>query len=315
MKSKRRQIFNKNNTEFIDSAWLNNSTYIDYCERFERLALSRFEWINLPVGMNSEFLEWCLFNFGQAALLEDDTKGFINTQATSSSELNLYHLPTRMHCYSLNIDLDRKVFDNMALPENPIEYGVLVQNNWKSIPTVSTLNLYAYRLANVERTCDVNLNAHKMPIIIKTTPTLLATFKNLWQKWHGNEPMIMADKNLFESEYPFDAIKTDIPYILDKLQEYKKEIWNEALTFLGINNILIEKKERLITQEANANNELINYNLQSYLLFRKRACDNFNKLFSIPEDKKIDVKIRSDLYNIIKDTENSFGISRGDEDG
>lgn len=313
MKSKRHQIFNKNNTEFLESAWLNNQTYIDYCERLERLALSRFEWVNLPVGMNSEFLEWCLFNFGQAALLEHETMSYINTQATSSSQLNLYHLPTQMHCYSLNIDLTRKVFDNMLIPDNPSDYGILVQNNWKSVPTVSTLNLYAYRLANVDRTCDVNLNAHKSPIIIKTTGNLLLTFKNLWQKWSGNEPMIMADKGLFEQDIPFDVIKTDVPYIIDKLQDYKKEIWNEALTFLGINNILVDKKERLITPEANANNELINYNLQSYLLFRKRACDNFNKLFSMPEDKKIDVKIRSDLDNIVKYTQNSFGIQRGDE--
>lgn len=313
MKKKGHQLNNRNNSEFLDSATLNSASYIDYCERFERLALSRFEWINLPVGMNAEFLEYCLYYFGQAALLNTATMGFINTQATSSSSLNLYHLPTQMHCYSLNIDLSRKVFNNMKVPENPEDYGILVQNNWKSIPTVSTLNLYAYRLANVERTCDVNLNAHKSPIIIKTTDKLLLTFQNLWQKWTGNQPMIMADKSLFEQDYPFEVINTNVPYIIDKLQDYKKEIWNEALTFLGINNILVDKKERLITQEANANNELINYNLQSYLLFRKRACDNFNKLFSIPDDKKIDVKIRSDLYNIIKETQNSFGIQRGDE--
>ena len=78
--------------------------------------------------------------------------------------------------------------------------------------------------------------------------------------------------------------------------EYKKQIWNEALTFLGINNIMEEKKERLTENESNVNNELINMNLQSYLLTRKEACKQINEKFGLD----VDVKVRSDLKNIIK---------------
>ena len=98
------------------------------------------------------------------------------------------------------------------------------------------------------------------------------------------------------------VLPTNPPFIADKLNDYKKEIWNEALTFLGINN-LNEKKERLITEETNSNNELINLNLQSYLTPRKEACKRFNTLFGLEGDKAIDVKVRSDLYNIIKQEE------------
>ena len=86
--------------------------------------------------------------------------------------------------------------------------------------------------------------------------------------------------------------------------EYKKQIWNEALTFLGVNNLSNEKKERLITDEASSNNELINLNLQSMLIPRQEAAKQFNKLFGLEgTDKEISVRLRSDLYNIIKQEE------------
>ena len=87
----------------------------------------------------------------------------------------------------------------------------------------------------------------------------------------------------------------------DKITEYKKEIWNEALTYLGINSISINKKERLTESESNENNELVNLNLQAMLIPRMKACQEFNELFGLTgTDKEISVRVRSDLYNIIK---------------
>lgn len=71
-----------------------------------------------------------------------------------------------------------------------------------------------------------------------------------------------------------------------------------------MNNIIVDKKERLITDEANSNNELINLNLQSYLAPRQKACDQFNEKFGLKgTDKEISVRVRSDLHNIIKNAE------------
>ena len=97
------------------------------------------------------------------------------------------------------------------------------------------------------------------------------------------------------------AIKTDSPYVADKITEYKKEIWNEALTYLGINNISVQKKERLTESESNENNELVNLNLQSMLAPRLEACRQFNEKYGLTgTDKEISVRVRSDLKNIIK---------------
>lgn len=101
--------------------------------------------------------------------------------------------------------------------------------------------------------------------------------------------------------------------LLIKFGEYKREIWNEALTFLGVNNIIFMKKERLVSDEASSNNELINLNLQSYLASRQLACEQFNNLFNLPDDKKISVRVRSDLHNVIKDTLSSISDFKLDE--
>lgn len=64
---------------------------------------------------------------------------------------------------------------------------------------------------------------------------------------------------------------------------------------------MIDKKERLIQDEANSNNELINLNLQSFLAPRELACKQFNEKFGFTgTDKEISVRVRSDLLNIIK---------------
>ena len=67
---------------------------------------------------------------------------------------------------------------------------------------------------------------------------------------------------------------------------------------------MVDKKERLITDEANSNNELINLNLQSYLVPRQEACRQFNEKFGFTgTDKEISVRVRSDLHNIIKNAQ------------
>lgn len=165
------------------------------------------------------------------------------------------------------------------------------------------MELFALRLYEAERSCDVNIKAQKTPIMILIDEKQRLTMQQLYNQYNGNQPFIFGDKqNLGDDK--LKAISTEAPFVADKLQEYKKEIWNEALTFLGVNNIMVDKKERLITDEANSNNELINLNLQSYLAPRQKACKQFNEKFGFTGTaNEISVRVRSDLHNIIKNAE------------
>ena len=165
------------------------------------------------------------------------------------------------------------------------------------------MELFALRLYEAEQTAMVNIKAQKTPVLLLMDEKQRLTMENIYSQYEGNKPVIFGDKNSL-GENVIKAINTQAPFIADKIIDYKKEIWNEALTFLGINNIMVDKKERLITDEANSNNELINLNLQSYLAPRQEACRQFNEKFGFTgTDKEISVRVRSDLHNIIKNAQ------------
>lgn len=287
-------------SEFRDAIIINDMTYNDYLNRLKKIALSMFEWVNLPKTMNARYLEMCLYYNGQAALLYDEDYGFINTQAVDAGYINIYGLPTKLNCFSYRFNKERELYiPDTDLP--PEEECILVMNNWDRVPTGSTLCLFAERLAEATRTCDINIKAQRTPILIPTDQKQYFSMKKMYEEYDGNSPVIFGDRNLTGSEN-LKAIKTDAPFIANDVMEFKREIWNEALTFLGVSN-LSEKRERLITSEADSNNELINLNMESYLIPRKEACEQFNEKFGLTGEKAIDVKLRSDLYNIIKENE------------
>ena len=313
--------FKRNNREFIDTAWVNDATYFDYLERLKKIAMSIFEWTNLPKSMNARYIEKCLYYNGSAAFLYDETLGYINTNCASSGAINIYGVPTALNCYSYGYQETRRLYTGLRYDEyaNPInkndEECILVMNNWDRTPTASTIELFALRLYEAERSCDVNIKAQKTPVMLLCDDDQRSTMTNLYQQYNGNEPFIFGDKKSIE-ENRIKAIKTDAPFIADKLMEYKKEIWNEALQFLGINSISMEKKERLITEEASSNNEVTNMNLQSYLVPRQEACREFNEKYGLTgTDKEISVKVRSDLFNLIKQNESIISDYYDNEDG
>jgi len=285
---------------FLDNALLNTQTYYDYLERFKKICLSMFEWVNLPKSMNSRYLEECLYYKGQAALLKDNNYGYINTQAASNGYMNIYGLPTSLNCYSYGYSEYRNLYTGLEGTED--KDCVLVMNNWQRVPTAATIELFCQRLAEAEQVAAVNIKAQKTPVLIVVDENQRLMMENLYAQYDGNRPFIFGDKNQL-SENAIKSISTGAEFVADKVMDYKKAIWNEALTFLGINNLSNEKKERLITDEASSNNELINLNLQSMLIPRQEAAKQFNKLFNLTGDKAISVRLRSDLFNIIKQEE------------
>lgn len=302
--------------DFIDNALVNDATYFDYLYRFKKLAVSIFEWENLPNSMNARFLEECLYYDGFAALLRDPIKGYINTRCATNGYINIYGLPNRLKCYSYDYRVDRNLYTglvpvieetrtedeefNESLKDNTC---ILVMNNWDRVPTARTIELFAYRLYEAESTAMVNIKAQKTPVLVTVDENQRLMMENLYSQYDGNKPVIFGDKNQLNGNI-IKSINTEAPFIADKVMDYKKEIWNECLTFLGINNIMLDKKERLVADEANSNNEVINLNLQAALAPRQEAARQFNELFGLTgTEKEIKVRVRSDLHNIIKNME------------
>lgn len=291
---------------YKDPIELNTATFYDYLNRFQKIATSMFEWKNLPDGMDARYLERTLYYTGTAALLLDPEFGFINTRAVTSGRINIYGLPTSIKCFSYEYEKEREVYvgfkkDDEEDRENAKKTtAILVLNNFEKLPTEPSLQLFALRLTEAQRSIDMNIKQMKFPRIVLTDKSQEFTMRNLVNQIDDNELNIFADKNILSPDQ-IRSIDTHADYVADKLTEIKREIWNEALTFLGISN-LDTKRERMITSETDSKNELINLNLQSYLAPRKEACRQFNELFGT----NVDVTVRSDLHNLVKEMDNAF---------
>ena len=231
---RKKQVQFKNNYKFTDSLLLNDATFEDYLLRFKRVALSIFEWVNLPSSMNSQWLEYSLYYDGMASLLFDEKYGFINTRCCSNDKINIYGLPISLNCYSFEYQSFRKLFTGL-LPEisqnKKDEQCILVQNNWDRLPTCGSMELFAYRLYEAQRTADTNIIAQKTPVMVVVDEKQRLMMENLYNQYNGNQPFIFGDIKQLDND-KLRAIKTDAPFIADKIMDYKKEIWNEALTFL-----------------------------------------------------------------------------------
>lgn len=266
---------------------INNRTMQDYFDRLSLIATSIFTWEGLDeIGGNYRFLEQCLFTYGRACFIKDKKLGYMTINANPSDKLNHYNLPVRINAwsvgYSKNYDFDDCVY---------------IMNNEMQLPTIATIELFASRLYEAERTIDVNIKAQKTPVLIEGDAKSMLTLKNLYMKFSGNEPFIFGNKN-FNLDKALNVLKTDAPFIADKLQDYKHEVWNECLTFLGINNANTDKKERLVTDEVNSNNDLIKFYFNCFYKTRKKACDEINKKY-FGGKEQVKIVINKDVEKLL----------------
>ena len=270
-----------------NSMYVNNATYVDYINRLRLIATSLFTWEGLDeIGGNSRFLEQVLYEDGRACFIKDDKKGYLSLRANPSDKLNVYNLPTEIMAWSIGYNKKFKLSD-----------VVYIMNNEMQLPTRNTLELMAYRLYETERTIDINLIAQKTPVLIEGDTKTILTLKNVYAQYSGNTPFIFGNKQ-FDISNKLNVLKTDAPYLVDKLELHKHEIWNECLTYLGINNANTDKKERLITNEVDSNNQLITFYLNCFYKTRKKACDEINEKFFDGEEV-IKIKLNDDVIDLL----------------
>ena len=281
------------NKETDLSMMINDKTYIDYLNRLRLIATSLFTWDKLDdyAGTGaSRFLEQSLYENGRACFVEDSELGYLALKVNPSDKLNVYNLPTKVLAWSIGYNKEY-AFDDV----------VYIMNNELQMPTADTIQLMAYRLYETERTIDTNLIAQKTPVLIEGDTKTILTLKNVYMQYSGNTPFIFGNKQ-FDISNKLNVLKTDAPYLIDKLENHKHEIWNEAMTYLGIDNANTDKKERLITDEVESNNELINYYLNCFYKTRKKACDEINSKYGLD----LSIKLNKDVLNLLNANENDI---------
>lgn len=259
----------KRDREFWESAITNNATYIQYYNRLTELSISMFEWKNLPDTIDERYLELALFSMGMCVFFKDEVMGYLALRTTISGGFNVYRIPIRRRAFA----------DNGYNKELTIDDSVIIYNNLIHTNSMLDVRLFANKLADLDRTIQVNARAQKTPVLIKCDENQRLTMLNLYKEYDGNAPVIYGDKAL--NANGLTVLKTDAPYNADKLYTLKTQVWNEALTYLGISNINSVKKERMITDEVTRNQGGVVASRYSRLESRRKACEQINKMFGL----------------------------------
>lgn len=273
------------NRQFWESANYNNQSFQMYYQRLVELSISMFKWKNLPDTIDDRFLELALFGDGMAIFFKDEflenigerneelnskyVGSFLALRTMIGGQLNVYNIPNTRRAYASN-------GYNVPLTE---KNSVIIFNNMLHTNSVLLTEYYAKRLWDYDRTIDINVKAQKTPVLIQCDETERLTMMNLYKKYDGNEPYIWGTRSLEPKN--LSVLKTDAPFVADKVYNLKQLIWNEALTYLGISNTNINKKERLLSSESAANNGATIASRYSRLNARQQACKQINKMFGL----------------------------------
>ena len=260
----------KRDREFWESATRNNATFVQYYNRLTELSISMFEWQNLPDSVDERFMELALFSNGMAVFFRDDELGdFLALRVMINGGFNVYRIPIHRRAYA----------DNGYNKQLTIKDSVIIYNNLIHTNSMLDVRLFAEKLAELDRTIQVNARAQKTPVLIQCDENQRLTMANLYKEYDGNAPVIFGDRNL--NANGVTVLKTDAPYNADRLYQLKTQIWNEALTYLGISNITIAKKERMITDEVARTQGGVVASRYSRLESRRQACRQINKMFGL----------------------------------
>lgn len=273
---------------FDESMVLNNLTYRQYLNRLTELAISMFEWKNLPDTVDARYLELHLFKTGCMVYFKDDVIGDLCLDCIVNGRLDVYGNPLLRRAYSGYNNYQKLL---------TYKDSVIIWNNYLHSNSILDVEMFARRLYNIDRIIDINANAQKTPVLVQGNEKQRLTLLNLYKEYDGNAPFIFGDKNLDINT--LKALSTDAPYVCDKLYQLKTQIWNEALTYLGISNINIQKKERLITDEVTRNQGGTIASRYSRLESRRQGVKKINDMFST----NIEVNYREDFQQISDDNQ------------
>lgn len=285
-----------------DKGYANELSYYSWLYNIIDLYVSVFEWKNLPEGCDSRMFEWWLMWNGYCGFVYDDIiakaqprqapYGYAVMRLMLTGQMDMYNLPEDVTAYSVDNDATNVRLD----PGN----AVIVFNDQARVNPLPKLTLFASRLCNIDRAIDVNIEQQKAPKVIKCTQPQKLSFVNMMNQVAANEVYIWADPKLDLNSV--EVLDTTAPYVADKMEYLKHQIWNEFLTFCGIENTNTDKKERMITNEVMSNMGDVEAHRFTRLKPRKKACDEINDLldrhgwFDDPMREPVDVEFSSGVY-------------------
>lgn len=250
----------------------NSQTFLNLFVRFENIFLDLFEWKGLPETCDIEYLEKALFWTGRGIICNDKDYGWLSLRANESVNRNIYNRALRWRAIGFNGYNKEYVLDNLGLAGKD---AVLVRNNKLRYPTAILIMEYIMDIADVKRAMMTNVNSTKTPTVMYGSERDVKTLKNAFNKLSDNESVIFLDTEMRDT---FDIKDNTKAYVADKLIALKHDLLSELLSLYGIKYVNTEKKERLITDEANCTDMFMDISVKTMLETRQEACKYLSEI-------------------------------------
>lgn len=292
-----------NSNEDNENVVLNDVSYMSWLYRFLDIALSVFEWHNLPDGVDERMLELWLLTNGYCIFFHDDDlkydekrrapEGYAVLQGVATGKWDIYNYPEERRVFAPNGFLKTLTDDN----------SVIIFNDRLRAPVLPTICLYARRIAEIDRTIDINVMNQKAPKIMRTDDKQKLSFRNLAAKVMGNVYTILVDKNMNLKDV--EVLDMTTPFVGEDMDRLKRRYVSECMTFLGVEGANTDKKERLISAEILRGMGDVEAMRFTRLTARQQACKEINELFGLD----VDVTFRSGIY--IRANDSSYEPTTG----
>ena len=249
----------------------NNMTFSYYYYKLMLIARSLFEWENLPNDMDERWIEKYLFSSGKCIFYKDPVMGYMVAGFGQQGSINCYGDPTTVYPVAENY-----VYNGPELING--ENCYVIRNNDLMLPNFPVIRKYSYDLTNIDRAISVNIEAVKTPIVIRCSDKQKLSLKNAINQRRDNEPVIWTSDTANIGDM-VDTLNTNAPVVFPQLQTQKHMVLNEVFTDLGINNANMDKRERMVANEVEANNEQVKASEDVMLKAREQACKEINRIF------------------------------------
>ena len=249
----------------------NNMTFSYYYYKLMLIARSLFEWSGLPNNMDERWIEKYLFSSGKCIFYKDNNLGFMVAGLAQQGGVNCYGDPVDVYPVAENY-----VYSGPKLVNG--ENCYVIRNNDLMLPNFPVIRKYAFDLTNIDRAIMVNIEAQKTPIVVKCSDKQRLSLKNAINQRRDNEPVIWTADNANIGDM-IDTLDLKPPMVFPELQVQKHMVLNEVFTDLGINNANMDKRERMVSTEVEANDEQVKASEDVMLKVRQEACKQINRIF------------------------------------
>ena len=269
----------------------NAQRYMAYMSNLSRLldiAISVFKWENLPDGVDSHMIEWWLLSYGCLLFFydpdmvgsEDAPEGYAALPATVAGGFDLYGYPKSRRAYSVN-GYNRMFTDSDS---------VSIYNSQLRWPMFPTIKWYAERLSNADLAMDLNILNQKTSKIAVCDERTKLSMKNIANEYDDYVSWIFTTKNFDPNS--IQELDLSASFVAADVMDVRNQIFNQALTFVGVENVNTDKKERLVAGEVYGGMGAVEAQRFTRLVARQKAADEINKMFGLD----VSVDFRSGAY-------------------